>query len=456
MEQNPFVRSRMTHSLEVAHIGRSIVAVIERKIKEKDQTSETPDETAFLQKIESIDRIVETACLMHDIGNPPFGHFGEKAIQEWFAHNGESALETALKDSSSPGKHAKEIYFAKRELLPDFTRFDGNCQGLRIVSKLQRDNDEFALNLLYPQLAAMVKYPQLPSVNIEHPRYKRKSSCFFTEKELLASCWNALRMDKESRHPLVYVMEAADDIAYCSSDLEDGIEKGIMSAEEFMDYFFAEYNQLAKATKDNHIVKKLREKNQKINELHSNGKSHDEIARIAKQAFYDFKRGLISDLVQAAADNYIENHWAILAGEHNGLLSGDTSETQALDALREMSIKHLYTSENAEIIEIAGNKIITGLLDAFEPLLSMQPVKFHKFCVPEEITSNSLERRLFNRLASKFVDAYKHSYTQLNSTTENKLVLQWHAQAHLIVDHIAGMTDKFASDSFRQFSGHYA
>ncbi|MBP5133688.1 dGTP triphosphohydrolase, partial [Pseudomonas protegens] len=218
MESNASVRSRLTHSLEVAQVGRYIADQISIKLIEK--------ELASREECAALTTFVETACLMHDIGNPPFGHFGEFAISEWFRNNGRLAIKRALKDSDEEltSKTAAKA-------LADFYEFDGNPQGIRIVAKLQRNTDEYGLNLTKTTLAAYLKYVRSSGVQktlIDSP-FVKKCGYFSTESEIVESVWEEFGYDKPQRFPLAYIMEAADDIAYCISDLEDSIEKGLLN-----------------------------------------------------------------------------------------------------------------------------------------------------------------------------------------------------------------------------------
>jgi dGTPase len=220
LEPNAAVRSRLTHSLEVAQMGRYIADQIVVKLKE----SKLADEN----ECAAIVSFVETACLMHDIGNPPFGHFGEAAIQEWFRTYGKNlVIESCGKNLSEPVEIASE---KAEKTIADFIEFDGNPQGLRIVTKLQRNADEYGLNLTKTTLASYLKY--IRSSNEEKGNGDQpfiKKCCYFqTESDLVNDIWKEFKYLKPQRFPLAYIMEAADDLAYCISDLEDSIEKGLI------------------------------------------------------------------------------------------------------------------------------------------------------------------------------------------------------------------------------------
>ena len=207
---NDHVHSRLTHSIEVSSVGRSLAITVFHLIKK------------YLPKYINeyqFGTIVQSACLAHDIGNPPFGHAGEAAIREWFRKNRQSA---PLKDLSD-----KEM--------ADFENFDGNAQGHRILSKLEYHFLDGGMRLTYATIGAMIKYPQLA-------KYGCPTSLFSTEADLYGITAETLGLPqidngKWVRHPLVYLMEAADDICYSILDVEDAIELGILAFSDVRDMF---------------------------------------------------------------------------------------------------------------------------------------------------------------------------------------------------------------------------
>ena len=172
---------------------------------------------------------MESACLLHDIGNPPFGHLGEFAIQHWFATPPEKVLGIWSRNGIA-GK-AAQLHFA------GFEKFDGHAQGFRIVSKLQWLDNPDGLNLTGTLLASILKYLS-PSPPEQRP-FARRVGFYEFESDLVVKIWKDLGLKMNSsglplqRHPFAFIMEAADDIAYCVNDIEDAIEKRVVSAERF-------------------------------------------------------------------------------------------------------------------------------------------------------------------------------------------------------------------------------
>src|ERR1043166_5145448 len=228
LETNAAVRSRLSHSLEVSSIGRYIA---QQSIK-----AFTPAELQELgieEKERPLITFVETACLLHDLGNPPFGHFGEISISDWFYVNVPELQPQGI------GGSALELWQLHAK---DFQHFDGNPQGFRIAPRLQAQetHDLNGLNLTATTLASTLKYPW-PAVFIgkksNDGKIKRKKQGYFgTEHDIFSWIKDCLGLQDHCRHPLAYLMEAADDIAYCVSDIEDGIEKGLITAREFSEF----------------------------------------------------------------------------------------------------------------------------------------------------------------------------------------------------------------------------
>lgn len=229
LDPNAAVRTRLTHSLEVAHTGRYLAQGILYRLRQAAGLDYT---NSWLSEHEQVfTDIVEAACLIHDIGNPPFGHFGEAAIRDWFSDSGRKKFRDYARSNKIEEKTV-ERYLAREYL--DFLTFDGNPQGLRLITKLQGDDGTTGLNLTFALLMAYLKYNCLPDKSKlanAHGTWE-KPGFFFTEADIIRDVATQLGMRSESRHPLSYVMEAADDICFCMSDIEDGIEKRIVSIDE--------------------------------------------------------------------------------------------------------------------------------------------------------------------------------------------------------------------------------
>ncbi|MEP7341306.1 MAG: dGTPase [Acidobacteriota bacterium] len=416
LEINPAVRNRITHSLEVADVGRLIAyAITDELINRKTINSNLQLPIIYA---------VENACLLHDIGNPPFGHFGETAIQTWFKKNWKYCFR------KSRGHHISSDLSA---LMGDFLQFDGNPQGVRIVLRLQNVRDKYSLNLTSTTLLSLVKYVRSPS-EPEDDGLGKKPGYFNSERKLIEEMKDELGLPSNSRHPLAYIMEAADDIAYCISDIEDGIEKGIITASEFFDELDEAWNENGQQGKVFPIGTRP---------------PREDVPDPNMQFFY-FKTSYTREAIKRAKNLYLANESGLFNGEITSLFSDSTEEGRALKCLKTVARKKLFRSSEAENPELAGYKVIFGLLDSFKPLLLLPQARFALLLEsrmnPSSVMRQNLdyEWRLFNKLAPKHIDAYKEQIKDYD---------EWFSRCHLITDFISGMTDGYALELFQLLNG---
>jgi len=430
LESNSAVRSRLTHSIEVSHIGRYITSKIQELIQDKKD-----DDVKGYWNANSlvISNIVENACLMHDIGNPPFGHFGEAAISEWFTS---SHAENVLKESLNLKKLNKNH---KEVCLSDFQSFDGNPQGFRLITKLQGDDGKTGLNLTYTQLAAFLKYTSSPLNKDKNEPFRKKAGFFSTEKDIIDGAWEALGMGKNTRHPLSFIMEASDDISYCISDIEDGIEKRIISEE----FFFTNFNE------------RLLKLNDALEKKKSDHSISDELIKLKKHAsavseFMMFKTTLSNLLVDNVAYLFVDDYDTFMnCSRTQEIIHKDTEAFKILKILKDFSSDYLFSSKEAETMELSGYAVISGLLEVYSKLLQLPRDKFSLIVDNEDIRKNKLDihKRLFNRLPATYVNSYIKCSERVKDDKE------WNLRAHLIVDFISGMTDNFSLETYKMLKG---
>lgn len=443
LEKNPFVRSRMTHSIEVADYGKDIATQIAQTLISTKELN--------LEEAATFVQIVENACLMHDIGNPPFGHFGEKAIQKWFKDN----WEETFKKSFSPSSPIDERYVNEKnrfeKLINDFLEFDGNPQGFRIVTRILGkpfEVDRKGLNLTYQQLYCALKYVRVANGK-EGNGPTKKAGYFNSEQDVVDEIKKAYNIDGElTRYPLTYLMEVADDIAYCLSDMEDGIEKDILTNEKFREHFMKEWvNYNNQENVPLPIVSELANKKD-------------------KEIYFYFKTTLARELIKLAADTFLERKESIMNGKANELfevLEGEhldqtivkrIKDAQGiLQCLRNVSKKYLFRSHEAENKEIAGYYIISSLMERYSTLLKLSEEKFSNIVEalekPKAAKGLDVEWRIFHTLPEKYVRLYEED----KNTHSNDRVWEWFCRAHLIVDYISGMTDDYSLKIYNLFNG---
>lgn len=435
MEPNAAVRSRLTHSLEVSQIGRYIGDEIGAQLFSKNEIC--PLEQGALVNF------IETACLIHDIGNPPFGHFGEAAIQQWFEANGETVLFKSI-GSSKNDIDEKQL----NKILSDFIQFDGNPQGFRIVTRLQWNTDEFGLNLTATTLASFLKYLRSPYQSISG-LFTKKPGFFFSEENITHEIWKKFGIDSDvpRRFPLNYIMEAADDIAYCISDLEDSIEKGIVNAKQVFPEIKKEYNACGFTDSDiKH--KEILEALESINRGKSlNGTDY---------TYTDFRTSLNRMLVNYTVEQYLNNEESIALGKLETLLPEGSPPGAILKVLKDYCRKHVYTHLSVQRIELAGYTAIFGLLNHCKCLLELSKKDFLFALEGKTKGVNGkrllIEPKLLSLFPIRHILVYKKQLEKPAADISEDL-WEWNSRAHLVVDFISGMTDDFAMTTYRNLAG---
>jgi dGTPase len=377
LDPNAAVRTRLTHSIEVSQLGRYLA----QKVIEKLGGGE-----AAYRDVAAFVNVVENACLLHDIGNPPFGHLGEAAIREWFK-DGDFAVD-------------------------DLMSFDGNPQGFRLITFLS-GRDDRGLNLTSSLLLSTLKYPW---PRVSKPSDAKKIGIFDMEMPIYQEACNTLGWMAGKRFPFVLLMEAADDIAYSMSDLEDGLEKKIVRIRDLEDVFGAERFK------------------------------SDTVHPIVK-----FRTGVINEAVDAAAENFAVNFDDILNGEHPRLLSKDSQVGELLGKVNDFARREIYSHPAAERVELSGRRVIGGLLDHFGALLRLDEAEFVEVVAgrkPKQKPSDFPSERDFHlRLARLIPASYRDKYAIAARGAE------FNRRAHLIVDFIAGMTDHYALETYQVLQG---
>lgn len=387
VSSNDLIHTRLTHSLEVSCVGRSLGMLVAEMLRPQlPKWSETSD----------LGMIVQSACLAHDIGNPPFGHSGEDAIRYWFRH----AQQRGWLDGMSAAEQA------------DFLNFEGNAQGFRVLTQLEYHQFDGGMRLTYATLGAFLKYPWTARHAEQDGEKAQKFGCYQSELPLLETITRKLGMpqldtDRWARHPLVYLVEAADDICYGLIDLEDGLEM------DLLDYGEVE-NLLLNLVGDD-LPETYRQ-------LGANDSRRRKLAILRGKA--------IEHLTQAAAQTFIENQALLLTGQLSGDLvehMKDPAKTCILSA-KQLAREKIFQDKRKTLHEIGAYTTLEILLNAFCGAVvefhSGQPLSFKN-------------RRIFDLLG--------HNAPQVGWT-------QYQSFFH-VIDYIGGMTDNYATEMAKEMTG---
>ena len=391
LEQNDSVRTRLTHSHEVANLARSIGVRLAFEFPE--QVFGQEHENLAVKR--NLPPLLAAIGLAHDFGNPPFGHEGEESIKRWFKKNSQDVF------GSEDGT--------------DFLSFDGNAQTFRLVTRLQILNDDFGLNLTYATLAALIKYPSFWT-STDKGGYK-KAGIFLSEKAIVEEVWEETGLSPGIRHPLTHIMEACDDIAYSVLDAEDTVKKGYASFYDLID--FLKHN-----TEDDELCKELIVSAQlKNNEFKEGSLSSSELNDLSMQMF---RVKAISLMINDVVDNFVTNSDKIL---NNNIESGfeliGTGKSKILcKTLKDFDFRHGYQHNSVLKLELNGSNYIHSLMN-------MMWDGINKIDKPNE--QNLFQKYVLSRLSEGYIRVFESSkYPNMS-----------YKKAQLLSDSIAGMTDSY-------------
>ncbi len=415
LDQSDFVRTRLTHSLEVSSYGKSLGQNIAQSI-----IRDIRDESFLPSYAEDICNILQCAGLLHDIGNPPFGHFGETVIRDWFTEN--------LGKLTYFGRPLREIL--TKQMQRDFECFEGNTQALRLVTKLHYLVDMHGMNLTKALLGTIIKYP-VSSLEIDKKSgdiRTKKMGYFYADRAIFAEIEQSLGLCGR-RHPLAYILEAADDIAYLTADIEDAFKKGCLSFTDLL-------KELRKAgeAKDMADCRELSDGlERRYEKALERGEDAPEV--YAVQNWLVQAQGL---LIASATEGFKKNYASIMAGTYTKeLLCGTRGEWMA-DTLGDIAYRYAFVSRPILKLEIAAEKILHFLLDTFTGAVLYYDT---------DRGMTEVQEKLVSLISSNYKMIYKHD-SQDKSEVE-KLYLR----LLLVTDYICGMTDSYAKRLYQELSG---
>ncbi len=414
LERNAAVRSRLTHSLEVMQVGRYITRKVFAELPLTLQHQYGLDGLARI-----FETVVEMSCLLHDVGNPPYGHFGEDTIVSWFTQH----LDELIAESGS------HLSAAQKQ---DLVSFEGNAQAIRIVHCLQ------SLNLTYTQIAGILKYTRCASEPKPEGNYlQKKPGYYLSEKPLVQDIQQALNINVGCRHPVSYIMEAADDIAYCIADLEDAVEKGIMSIDTLSSKLLLRYKDI---TEDFGIEDASSLKRMESIVTRALKKANENKIVTNSEYFVTLRVNSQHTMVEHAAKRFIDNIEDCYHGRFNAALLEDKSMAHAISAtFKAVAFEYAFSHHEVEQSELQGYQIITGLLNKYGKILRLSQRQFASLF--EGKCAFSLEKRLLNKVANKHVNAYK-------AAVEVSPEDEFYYRCRMLQDNVSGMTDHFAYDDY--------
>ena len=414
LDKSDFIRTRLTHSLEVSSFGKSLGQNIGENIIAYKRDSEfTP------QMKEDICNILQCAGLIHDIGNPPFGHFGETIIREWFENN--------LPVMKYKGQPVSDILTP--QMREDFYHFEGNAQALRLVSKLHFLVDENGMNLTYALLNTIVKYP-ISSLGIDTTTGNikdKKMGYYYADEELFEEIQKATGTNGK-RHPLTFILEASDDIAYKTADIEDAFVKGYISYKKLME-------ELEVLDRENPDAKFLPA--QKLRERYERGVERG-VENPEEFAVKNWIVRVQGFLITCATYGFTSNYKAIMEGTYPYDLFHGTFAEKLMDLLGDLAYREVFTSDDIYKMEMTESTILTFLMDRFVKAA----VKYDT-----DQKMDSIDCRMIALISDNYKNAYH--YHAVGKSEVEKLYLR----LLLVTDYICGMTDSYAKRLYQEMNG---
>lgn len=417
LDEDDYVRTRLTHSLEVSAISKKLGEHTFAALQAAGVDSWFDTHTA-----RDFADVLLCAGLVHDIGNPPYGHFGEYAIREWFR------------------QHLDELYLGGEKVShlltewqrQDLYRFEGNAQSLRLLAKTPHLGGMQGFDLSYAVLGAMMKYPvSAQQLEQNNPCGYRKMGYYYAEKELFEDISRRTGMDGR-RHPLSYLLEAADDIAYHTSDVEDAVVKKVLNYRQIA-AAFADYAQQLQGIEQEAFCRCTGMLEQLYQTERAKGTRKPGLTALQR-----WNQQLQTMMIEDAAAGFVRHYDRLMNGTLQHDLFTGTVSGHLLQAIAQLSEQMVYTSPVKIRTELYGRRVIASLMGHFLPAAV-------KYDTAEEMSF--IDRRVMDTV-SEFYKAMYHTESRGRSEAD-KLYLR----ILMITDYLSGMTDNYAKRLYQDLFG---
>ena len=435
LDKSDFVRTRLTHSLETSAVAKQLGNMIfnypyDNNVNAKNLSSDAKN---CEQKIQDI---LSCAGLLHDLGNPPFGHFGEELIGQWFR--------TKFEDDEWQYDGKKIVDCLNEQMRHDLENFNGNAQNIRLIAKAYPSDKEHDLNLTCSTVQTLIKYPY-PS---NEAKKKGKFGYFCSEKDfvkMIAEKTETINDKEIYRHPLTCLLEAADDIAYATSDLEDAFVKDSFTLADFIKFYNEEINRLYdnSSSKNDNMLKKPKELIKVLED-----KKETAATRIEELvAFNIFVRHARSGLMYTARYGFINNYDEIMNGTYKEDLLHGTYHELSIKALKKAMRKFVYSLEGIVRLELSAQTIIFFLLDRFIPAaITFDVEKKEKEDDKNENIHSLVHKKALDLIPENLKNEYRN---KMKPGDEN---YNLYLRLLMVTDFISGMTDSYAKNLYQDLN----
>lgn len=433
LDKSDFIRTRLTHSLEVAALAKQLVAMVYKNIDTYTPRAIKAQYPFSAENAQFAADVASCAGLLHDIGNPPFGHFGEDVVHAWFENHLD---ELAYYDEEADEK----ISLTQNEIISDLKHFEGNAQAFRLLTKLHSVDSEYGLNLTAAVLNTVVKYPT-DSMHINADAENvcvHKLGYYFTDQDYfnrVAQYTGTYFNDIYHRHPLTFILEAADDIAYATADLEDSYKKGLFTIDEFKAFFSEELKNISNASQ-------RRFSSELLEQLDNYQKKDADGTSLDFQAFQKWINYTRHWLVYCAAYGFTHNYQAIMEGSYFREIISNTNHEGTMAILKGAMVQFTFCSSEIIKLELSAETIIEGLLERFVPASIDWSVSS---------VSRMTKRKAEKKLMKLVSENHKAAYLKCKKADDKEYNL--YLRLLLIADFISGMTDTYAKTLYQELSG---
>ena len=427
LEKSDFIRTRLTHSIEVSTIARQLGIMIS-----KNETQYRPADIDS-EVAESIASVLLCAGLLHDLGNPPFGHFGETTIGDWFREN----LDTIF----YKGKPLRQCL--NQQMICDLENFEGNAQALRILMKARHGSE---INLSQSIISTLVKYPtDSCSFDGKDPDIrKHKPGFYFAEQEpfqqLVKKVGTVDADGNVCRHPLTFVLEAADDIAYATADLEDAFRKKLFTLDQFIDFFqqgYAEEKAGGYRNPEHYsdvLIKDL------IHRREGSRANDEKDARVFQKWLNYTRRWLMYVAVFRFTNK--DSYAAIMSGTYRTDLFHDTYHSCTVEILKKAMKEFVFDTKGILKPELSAQSILSFLLKGF--------VKAALYYDGEDASAGFVPSKADKKYISLLSKNDRQDYQDTKTGDEQ---MDLYLRLLMVTDYISGMTDTYARTLYRELSG---
>ena len=426
LESIESIRTRLTHSYEVANLARSIGGDISRTYA--DEIGANADR--------KITHVLAAVGLAHDIGNPPFGHQGENAIRQWFKRNSCSLFEYDGDDYNQ----SADVKNLTEQHKQDFLQFEGNAQTLRVLSKLQVIGDDLGLNLTFATLASVMKYVAASDKLNDDKQALKKVGYFASEETLVQTVREKVGLEGDARHPLALLMEACDDIAYSVLDAEDSIKKGLVSYHDLI----ASLNA-SNGSGDACIEYVLNASKIEHDRLAKQSLAPAELNDVSTQMFRVYAiHVMVASAVQAFKDNYAE----IVTGTYTGELVGSSKAAKLCKALKKFDRENAFSDKSVLKLELNGYNVINRLMD----FLWMGISNRKEYMELDSKRTDPFSAYVYSRISKNYRRVFEGKIERYHAAINLPVRYK---EMQLLTDMVSGMTDKFCIELHDDFLTHY-